>query len=159
MIVLLFVVSILIAFFCGGIWFARKPYELYRKAQAMSDKHLDLFLLMCKWFELKQNNKSITDYLKDNNYNNVAVYGVSYIGIALISELENSDVEVAYGIDTREIDIEIPVYKPENELPDTDIVIVTPVTYYEEIKGKISGRIDCPIVSLIDVLEMTSTFY
>ena len=48
---------------------------------------------------LGENNKSIVQYLKNNNIESVAVYGLGMIGMHLVTELQQSDFKMDYGID------------------------------------------------------------
>lgn len=127
--------------------------KLNHKAK-MSDKHLALFLMMNEWVRIKQENKSIAEYLEKEGYQEIAVYGINYAGETLIRELEGSAVSVKYGIDRNADNIcaEIEVMTPEKELPKVDAVIVTAITAFDEIEEKLSMQMDCPILSLEDIL-------
>ena len=46
-------------------------------AWKMSEKHLNLLIMMSEWVRIKQEGKNISDYLKQNNYKTVAIYGMS----------------------------------------------------------------------------------
>ncbi len=41
---------------------------------------------------------------------------------------------------------------PEDELPDVDAVIVTAITFFDEIEEKLTEKISCPVLSLEDIL-------
>ena len=58
------------------------------KWRNMSDKHLELFLLMNEWMKTKQEGRHIKEYFEKNGYISVAIYGLSYIGERLIDELK-----------------------------------------------------------------------
>ena len=92
--------------------------------------------------------------MKRNGYRTVAVYGMKELGELLYEELRNADVRVEYVVDQfREpIFIDVPVLKPDEPLPPVDVVIVTAVHYFEEIRESLKDKIDCPIWSLEDVL-------
>ena len=53
-------------------------------AWKMSEKHLNLLIMMSEWVRIKQEGKNISDYLKQNNYKTVAIYGMSYVGERLL---------------------------------------------------------------------------
>lgn len=124
------------------------------KIKEMSEKHLALFLLMNQWVKVKQGNKSLASYFDKNGYKKIAIYGMSYVGESLIRELRGSSVEVAYGIDKNADGIyaDIEVFSAEDELPQVDAIIVTSITFYEEIQEILLQKISCPIISLEDVL-------
>lgn len=125
------------------------------KYREMSKKHLALFLLMNEWLIAKQEGKSITEYFKRNNYKSVAVYGLSYVGERVLDELKNSDIEVKYGIDknAEAMFADIEMYLPEDELPEVDAIIVTPVFFFDEIYTALSDKVSCPIISMEDILR------
>ena len=122
----------------------------------MSQKHLDLYLLMNQWVKIKQDGKDIGTYLKERNFSSVAVYGLSYVGQTLVEELKNGEVHVKYGIDRKANgDFEgLKVYKPEEELPNVDVVIVTSIAFMPEIEERLSQKMSCPIISIEDILYM-----
>ncbi len=127
----------------------------FRDLRETSDKHLDLYLLMNKWVNLKQSGKSIIDHLRDKGYKNIAVYGLNYVGKTLINELKDSDITIAYGIDkNKDIDlIDIPIVSPEDDLIDVDAVIVTPISFFDEIAEVLEKKVGCPILSISNILE------
>ena len=139
----------------AGVYTAGKAMKKKLDYKAnMSDKHLALFLMMNEWVRIKQENKSIAEYLEKEGYKEIAVYGINYAGETLVRELEGSAVSVKYGIDRNADNIcaEIEVITPERELPKVDAVIVTAITFFDEIEEQLSVQIDCPILSLEDIL-------
>ena len=84
----------------------------------------------------------------------IAVYGMSYAGETLIEELKGTRVEVIYGIDKNadKIFSTVDVISMDDSFENVDAVIVTAITFYDEIKDKLSKKVDCQIISLEDVL-------
>lgn len=125
-----------------------------QKAVSMSDKHLALFLMMNQWVKVKQQGKSPVLYFERNGYKKIAIYGMSYAGETLIEELRNTDIEVAYGIDKNADSIysDADVVSINAALDSVDAVVVTAITYFDEIEEVLSSKINCPIISLEDVL-------
>lgn len=125
------------------------------RLKALSDKHLAMFLLMNEWMKTKQAGKHICDYLAKNGYKSVAVYGLSYVGERLLEELKECDVRIAYAVD-RHITSScwnIEIISPESALPKADVLIVTPVYFFDEIYNSLVDKVTYPIVSLEDVLS------
>jgi len=124
------------------------------KMQNMSDKHLALFLMMNQWVKVKQEGKNLSAYFEKNGYKKIAVYGMSYVGETLIDELRTSDIEIAYGIDKNAslIYTDIDIVSADNSLDEVDAVVVTAITFFNEIEEKLSQKLDCPILSLEDIL-------
>ena len=124
------------------------------KEKARSEKHFAMFLMMNRWVQVRQRGKSPADYLKEQNYRTVAIYGMSYIGERLLEELKDSEIKAAYGIDrnAESLYADIEIVTPEEALEEVDAVIVTSIFFMDEIRRDLSGKISCPIVSLEDIL-------
>lgn len=124
------------------------------KTQMMSDKHLALFLLMNQWVKAKQEGKNLETYFVRNGYKRIAVYGMSYAGETLLNELKDSEVKVAYGIDRNADGIyaDVEVISIDDDLEDVDAVVVTAITFFDEIEEALSEKVSCPIISLEDII-------
>lgn len=148
------VLSVLIGGAIGAFTIGKMTYEKIDKTQAMSDKHFALFLLMNQWVKVQQEGKSIADYFDSQGYKEIAVYGMSYAGETLIRELKNTNIHVAYGIDknAESIYADVDVISMNEEFENVDVVVVTAITFFDEIKEELAGKIECPIVSLEDIL-------
>ena len=120
----------------------------------MSDKHLELFLLMNQWVKVKQQGKDLASYFEKKGYKKIAVYGMSFAGETLVDELKGTDVQILYGIDQRGASVyaDMNIVTMEDSLDAVDAVVVTAVTFFEEIEEKLCRKVDCPILSLGDVL-------
>ena len=79
---------------------------------------------------------------------------MSYAGETLLDELRDSEIEVAYGIDNRadSIYLDLDIVTMEDDLEEVDAVVVTAITYFEEIVEALERKLDCPILSLEDIL-------
>ena len=119
-----------------------------------SDKHLSLFLMMNQWVKVKQEGKNLASYFERNGFTRIAVYGMSYVGETLIEELKDTGVEVVYGIDKHadRIFSTVDVIFVDDSCGEVDAVIVTAITFFDEIKDILSEKVDCPVISLEDVL-------
>lgn len=124
------------------------------KEHEMSEKHFALFLMMNQWVKVKQERKQIAEYLKNNGYKKIAIYGMSYAGETLVDELRGTDITVSYGIDKNADMIYsfIDVLNMDDELKMVDAVVVTSITVFDEIKQNIKKRMNCPVISLEDIL-------
>lgn len=124
------------------------------KMRKMSDKHLALFQLMNQWVKVKQKGINLSEYFEKKGYQTIAIYGMSYAGETLFEELQNTSVAVAYGIDKNagSIFTDVDVISPEEELDKVDAIVVTSVTFFDEIEQTLSQKTDCPIISLEDIL-------
>jgi len=128
--------------------------ESIDKAKGMSDKHLALFLMMNQWVKVRQGGKNLSEYFEKNGYKKIGIYDMSYAGETLIDELKDSSVIIAYGIDKNAdlIYADVDVLSMDDNLEPVDAVVVTAITFFDEIGEKLLEKVDCPIISLEDVL-------
>lgn len=148
------VLSLLAGAAGGAFGVGKVTMEKIRYKQRMSEKHLALFLMMNQWVKVKQEGKSFSDYFTNKGYRKIAVYGMSYAGETFIDELKDTNVQVIYGIDQKadRIYADVKIVTLDDFLEDVDAVIVTAITFFDEIEEKLSAKMDCPIISLEDVL-------
>ena len=129
--------SVMLGVFIGTVGGAAVMEKITCKAidncRELTDKNLDLFLLMNKWMKTKQEGRHIKEYLEKRGYKSVAVYGLSHVGRCLLEELKDCDVEIKYAV-------------------DRNAMIVTAVYYFNEISNNLKDKITFPIVSLKDIL-------
>lgn len=138
----------------GAAAVGKTASEKGEKLQMMSDKHLALFLMMNQWVKVKQEGKHLASYFEANGYRKIAIYGMSYAGETLVDELKDTEIKVAYGIDKKADSVysDVGICSMEDNLEEVDAVVVTAITFFDEIAQKLSDIIDCPIISLEDVL-------
>ena len=132
--------------------------HMYGKAldekKKLSDKHLALFLMMNQWVKVKQEGKSLREFFEKKGYKKIAIYGMSYAGETLVRELESTDIEIAYGIDKNadSLYMNIDIVSLDEDLEKVDVVVVTAITFFDEIQEALCKKLDCPIISLEDIL-------
>lgn len=148
------VLSTLAGTMLGAGVVGRMTGERIRYKQRMSEKHLSLFLMMNQWVKVKQEGKNLASYFEQKGYKKIAVYGMSYAGETLVAELMGTDISIAYGIDKNadSIYVDVDIMSMEEDLDPVDAVVVTAITFFDEIENKLSEKIDCPIISLEDIL-------
>lgn len=124
------------------------------KWKVLSDKHFTLFMLMNEWMKSKQEGRSIGEYFEKKGYKTIAIYGMSYVGERLLDELMACGIEVKYAIDQNAETIysDIKMFSPKDNLPKVDLIVVTAVYYYEDVCRNLADKVECPIVSLEDIL-------
>lgn len=122
--------------------------------QQLSDKHYELFRMMNQWVRVKQTGKNLSEYLLERGYQQIAIYGLSYVGETLIEELKDTQVCIRYAVDrsTGKTYGDIKVVAIEDTLESVDVVIVTAITYIDEITEAIKDKFSCPIISLEDIV-------
>ena len=107
-----------------------------------------------QWLSLKQEGKTIDKYFIDNGFHRIAVYGMSYAGARLIDDLKGTEIEVAYGIDRNadRIFSEVEIVNIDDSFQPVDAVVVTAIYNFDEIEEKLCDQVDCPIISLEDII-------
>lgn len=127
--------------------------ELLKDNNNKNDKFIRYYNLLNQWMYLKENNKNITDYLKENDILKVAVYGYGDLGKHLVKEIENSELEIIYIIDKqKEISSKWKVKEPDDNFDPVDAVIVTAFMDYEEILNNIKKKLKCPVISIEELV-------
>ena len=152
------IVNSIIIFLAGaGITIAmmgRYMDKIIAEKEKLADKHLKMFQVMRLWVAAYQRKIYVGKYLVDSGYYNIAIYGMSFMGETLYQELVDSGVNVSYGIDryAKPKLEDLKVYHPDETLPEVDAVIVTAVTGFDDIEAALVKKVDCPILSIEDVL-------
>lgn len=152
------VVSFLLGGVAGGIAGAAavgsKLSKDVKGERGYAQKHLMIMQMFNQWLINKQEGKKLASFFEDNNYKSIAIYGMSYLGERLVDELKGSGIEVKYAIDKNAANIyaDVEVKRPTDNLPGVDAVVVTAVYYFNEIEGELVELVDCPVISLEDVL-------
>lgn len=125
-----------------------------KTVQQYADKHLALFLMMNQWVRVKQEGKNLSSYFERNGYKRIAIYGMSYAGETLLEELRGTGIEIVYGIDQKADSLyaDVDIVSLEDSLEEVDAVVVTAITFFDEIEAKLSEKVNCPVISLEDIL-------
>lgn len=133
----------------------KKKNALLDKERRLSNKHFLLYQTMCKWLSIKQSQLNIATYLKSNGYNNIAIYGMSYIGELLFKELKDSDVKVEYVIDQNKKNSngDYKMCSLDDKLADVDAIIVTPIFEFVSIENELRKKMKCSILSFEDIMS------
>lgn len=115
------------------------------------------FYMLNRWLQLEQQGKNIAEYLEDNGYHKIAIYGMGSMGERIIDDLKKTKVEIAFGIDEKadaRLSEECSIYSLEDCVDkNADVIVVSAIFAYQDIKAKIeSCGIQIPIISLEDVI-------
>ena len=121
-------------------------------------KQRQFYWVLTRWMELQMNGKSCLDTLIQNNFKNIAVYGIAELGKLLIKEISNNNgVNLLYVLDKKAIEYEGNlVLKPDaimsSNIRRPDCVIVTAVFYFDEIEKELIELGYTNIISLKDLV-------
>ena len=113
------------------------------------------YRVLVQWMKLKQHDISIIKYFRDRNVSTVAVYGMKELGQLLCDELKGSEVEVKYAIDKNADHFfsDIDLRKPDDDLEQVDMVVVTVLTKNKEIIENLKKKMNCPVVTIVSVVN------
>jgi hypothetical protein len=124
----------------------------------ISDKNLEMFLLMNRWIQNEWKGKKIADYLAEKRIYRVIIYGMGYMGKNLYEQLINEKIEILYLIDRdKNVLIEGKEVKCINDRLDgklniVDAIIVTAIYDFEEIEEELKLKFNKPVISLSDII-------
>lgn len=147
-----------------GLTFSSKPTQLsINKKDNDEDnlkKYKEFYKILTDWLSIKQNDGSLVNYFKVRGYERVSIQGWKELGKLLFRELSNSGIRIEYIIDRNLencTDGCLSFVKSVDAVDSVDVIIVTAVHYFDEIKKDYLGC-DIPIVSLFDIIdEITAT--
>lgn len=110
-----------------------------------------------QWVETFQNRRRVADHLLENNYHDIAIYGFGRLGKQLYKDLLLSGINVTYLIDLNFVQgnknyNRTPCFHPDEQLPDTDLIIITVPSEAKEIMAHLRKKVKCPVKSILDLL-------
>ncbi len=127
----------------------------YREIERNFNKFKELFEVVDRWLFLEQErNYSIKNYLHSIGCSSFAIYGMSSLGKHLLLRARKEGIEPAYGIDryVGQFGDDFKIYRPEEELPNVDCIIITAYDY-EEIKNTLKKKTNAKIVYIGEMIE------
>ena len=138
----------------GAAVMGKVSTEKRNEVNAYSSKCIALFQMMNRWVKAKQDGKNLSTYFEKEGYKKIAIYGMSYVGETLLDELKDTGIQVAYAIDQNAdcLYADVDIVAPEDKLEEVDAIVVTAITFFDEIEENLGGKVDCPIIFLEDVI-------
>lgn len=121
---------------------------------SLFNKVLSYYFIYDQWLSLHQQGKTLVKYFEENGYKTIAIYGLKELGERLYDELKDSGITVKYIIDQNadKLYADVDVVTPDDDLQPVDVIVVTACYYFSQIDGMLKGRVECPVVSLEDIL-------
>lgn len=146
--------SMMIGVVAGGTAAGTVSSKRMKEMTQKAAKVHQLYMAFDQWLRIRQEGRTLAEYFKNHNYKTVAIYGMKELGERLYDELEDSDITVRYIIDKNAdaIYADVDVVTPDAELEDVDVIVVTALYYFGEIEEMLSEKVNCPIISLEDIL-------
>ena len=119
------------------------------------EKYKANYELLDKWLFIIENQKNVSEYLSKKKYKNIAIYGFSSIGKHLYTELKKEKFNIKYVFDQNtSLKYEsLKIKQIEDIRDDVDVIIVTAIFYYDEIRNMLGDKVKCPIISLREIIE------
>ena len=120
-VVRLLIGAIIICAFLSVIYWlfraAKKENKKYCEMKSLAEKHFELYMLMTYWTRMSIEGKKTSDYFKERDIRDIAIYGMNYVGETLLKDLNNTGVEVKYGIDRNysAISSSIRIFSPQQK--------------------------------------------
>lgn len=147
-------ISALMGYALGIICFIRLLFKSNASLNKKCGRLDEYYNLLKQWLDLRQSGITLDKYFIDNNYNCIAIYGMGELGERLYGELKESMVTIRCAIDKNigNTYTKLHVCNPENCPRDVDVIVVTPTFAFREIANELSGYVNCPIISLEDVV-------
>ena len=147
--------------FIGGIILGRK--SIYLNSNKDDDRVVKFkayYNILNQWLFLKQKGKNLHEYFNINNYKTIGIYGMGELGTRLYEELKDSNIVIKYVADKSSSinmpDVNISDVKDMSD--DVDVIVVTPIFAMDDIRIMLEKRLNCPIISLEDIVYEISVF-
>lgn len=125
--------------------------KVYSEKVRQFNMALDCLLIM-------GNKEVFSNWLVNNGYNNVGIYGMGALGKILyqmLRQMNNDGIVVRAIIDKALINEtvdSIVISAPETNVDNIDLLVVTPYSQYEEIREQMEKRTYARIISIRDLI-------
>lgn len=140
--------------FCHGVnKKSAKDTEIFNREEVLKTYE--------RWVNELLKNKMISEYLLENNYCHVAIYGMGRIGKQLFKEFQLTEIYVDYVIDRNMSKSclyyeNVPCYNLSPNLPYVDVIIVTVSSEAEKILIELRDKVKWKAISINDILFVMS---
>ncbi len=134
--------------------------EVFRGATERRLARYDQYASLQKTLDNLAKESNLSSLRKYIGSRHTAVYGWGILGREFWKMAQRAGIDISFAIDAGKaafMEPEIPLYKPQEDLPQADIIIVTPVTGFQEIKAFLQKKCQAEILSLSAFLERIGT--
>lgn len=132
--------SLGIGLFLGWYFTGHRYCVQIKHLRALSEKYLMWVRLYDIWMMDDERGRTIENYLIARGSRDVAIYGMSYLGVRLCRRLKQSgiiNVEYALDINPQIYLPDVKIYYPGSEKRNVDSVIVTAIYSFDAIKDRL----------------------
>lgn len=127
----------------------------YKKELVDLNKFANFYVILDYWLKLFEEGKKINTFFERRGYKKISIYGMASLGKHLMIQLENSDIEVIYTVDSGIMEYNkkfIDIREYCGDFPNVDVMIVTPIVEFEKISDLYKSRAKCDVISLEEVI-------
>lgn len=120
------------------------------------------YSLLVRWKRMEQEGTTLAERIHEAGYSRIAVYGMGELGWLVCDELLQSGIEVAYAIDKEADNLsynaftnipDVRLKLPEEDLDSVDLVIVTALKSYQEIRTMLQERYSYKVMSIEELIK------
>lgn len=137
----------------SAVYFIKKNQNINEMDKVKKFK--TYYSMLNQWLMLRNAEKKLEEYFINHGYQSVAIYGMGEMGERFYEEMKTSQIEIKYAIDKSAdyVLADIKIYGIDDTWESVDVIIVTSIFAYEEIRKTLENKVSCPIVSLEDVIQ------
>lgn len=128
------------------------------KWKEMANKNHYIICLLSRMLHLKQQGIKIEKFFIKSGYKKIVIYGMGFLGQRFYDEMKESSVEIVGVVDknSKVILDQGSIYSSVEDLSENaDVIVITAITYFHEIKKEIRKTSLIPIISLEEVVNQT----
>ena len=155
--ILIFVVGIIITFivaFALGFFVSKNimQSELVKTKRYLNNAWQYQYFLI-NLSKLRIRGVNVSDFVRNNNYKKVAIYGLSFLAEVVYEDLRHDDIDVVCFIDrNKEGDYDgVRIVKPD-ESAEADLIIVCVAFGMPQIRHSLEKANDCDMYYIYDVI-------
>ena len=139
----------------------QKSMEALETKKMNIEMYISYYRLLEKWMLLHEKNGSAVKYFEEQEIRNIIIYGMGRMTHHLLEDIKDSGIGIVCVIDRNAINMnsDFPVITGDEEIPEADCIIITPVYDAESIKKKLERKTTVPVISLSEVIEQSGIRY
>lgn len=129
-----------------------------KELEERSCKLSKYFRLLGNWLDVEIQAADFFAYFRKRNIQTVAIYGMGRVGKLLYDKLRKyKKINIAYVIDRSfPAFFDLPVYKPSDNLPEVDCIIVSINSQFDGIKTQLEEVTSVPVVCIDEIVNEAS---
>lgn len=147
---LIFFTGFLVGMFLWDFFVSRRLIKIIEEDRKNYKKLKKYYEFFNYWMYSNQHGVLISQWIKSQGFKKVIIYGMKEFGMRLYDELKSNDIDIVCCIDQNQENIigEYPFIGLNDEIPEADIIIVTAIHHFQNIKEDLQKKVKYPILSL-----------